>query len=445
MNITIFGAGYVGLVTAACLAEVGNNVLCVDVDSHRVERLQQGEAPIYEPGLDALLKRNADCGRLRFTTDVAKAVAHGLVQFIAVGTPLDEDSSTDLRYVLAVVRGIGEQMRESRIVIIKSTVPVGTADRVREALFASLAARGIDLEFDVVSNPEFLREGAAIEDFMHPDRIIIGASNTRVVERMRRLYSPFNRNYDRMIVMDARSAELTKYAANAMLATKISFMNEMAGLAERLGGDIEQVRRGIGSDPRIGYDFIHPGCGYGGSCLPKDVSSLEYTARTVNYQARLLLAVQSINRRQKEVLFQKIQRHFGGVDNLRGRCLALWGLAFKPNTDDIREAPSRVLIEALWAAGATVRVFDPKAMDSVRRSYGERPDLVLCPDRNQALEGADALVVVTEWTIFRSPDFEAMKSTLRQPVVFDGRNLYDPVQMRRMGFVYYAIGRVQGS
>ncbi len=439
MKVTIFGSGYVGLVTGACLAEVGNDVVCMDVDERKITLLKEGRIPIYEPGLEEMVHHNATAGRLRFTTDVAEAVNHGLFQFIAVGTPPDEDGSADLQYVLAVARSIGEHMNDYKIVVDKSTVPVGTADKVRETVRQTLDARGLSLEFDVVSNPEFLKEGAAIDDFMKPDRIVVGTDNPRTTELLRALYAPFNRNRDRLIAMDIRSAELTKYAANAMLATKISFMNELSNLAERLGADIEQVRIGIGSDPRIGYHFIYPGVGYGGSCFPKDVKALERTAREVGYQAQLLEAVEAVNERQKRKLFEKIQTHFDG--RLEGRTFALWGLAFKPNTDDMREAPSRVLMESLWAAGAKVRAFDPEAMDECRRIYGERDDLTLCDDPYQALEGSDALAVVTEWNVFRSPDMDKLKALLKHPVVFDGRNLYDPERMREAGFDYYAIGR----
>jgi len=439
VKVTIFGSGYVGLVTGTCLAEVGNDVVCVDVDEKKIEMLNNGQIPIYEPGLEEMVHNNAAAGRLHFTTDVKAGVDHGLFQFIAVGTPPDEDGSADLQYVLAVAKSIGEHMEEYKIIVDKSTVPVGTADKVRETVRQALEARGVNLEFDVVSNPEFLKEGAAIDDFMKPDRIVVGTDNPRTTELLRALYAPFNRNHDRLIAMDIRSAELTKYAANAMLATKISFMNELSNLAERLGADIEQVRIGIGSDPRIGYHFIYPGVGYGGSCFPKDVKALERTARDVGYEAQLLTAVEAVNERQKRKLFEKIRAHFG--DDLAGRTFALWGLAFKPNTDDMREAPSRVLMEALWAAGAKVRAYDPEAMKECRRIYGERDDLTLCEDPYQALEGADALAVVTEWNVFRSPDFSKIKSLLKQPVVFDGRNLYDPLRMRELGFDYYAIGR----
>jgi UDPglucose 6-dehydrogenase len=411
----------------------------MDVDIGRIERLQQGEIPIYEPGLDEMVARNTATGRLQFTTDAKKAVEHGLFQFIAVGTPPDEDGSADLQYVLAVARTIGAYMPDYRVVVNKSTVPVGTADRVAECLRQTLEERGLTVEFDVVSNPEFLKEGAAIEDFMRPDRIVVGTDNPRTTELLRLLYGPFNRNHDRFIAMDVRSAELTKYAANAMLATKISFMNELANLAERLGADIEAVRKGIGSDTRIGYAFIYPGCGYGGSCFPKDVSALEHAAREIGYTAQLLEAVQSVNRRQKHLLFQKIRAHYGG--DLAGRTFALWGLSFKPRTDDMREAPSRVLMHDLWQAGAQVRAFDPEARDETRRIYGERPDLFLAESPEQALEGADALVVVTEWRIFHSPDFDTIRARLKEPVIFDGRNLYDPRLLRSKGFHYYGIGR----
>ncbi len=439
MKITIFGSGYVGLVTGACFADVGNDVLCVDVDPRKVEMLQCGEIPIHEPGLDELVRGNSDSGRLRFTTDVAAGVAHGLFQFIAVGTPPDEDGSADLQHVRAVARSIGQHLEEYRVVINKSTVPVGTADVVRGTIAAALAERGRDLPFSVVSNPEFLKEGAAIQDFMRPDRIIVGSDDHRATVQLRNLYAPFNRNRDRLIEMDVRSAELTKYAANAMLATKISFMNEIANLAERLGADIEKVRIGIGADPRIGYHFIYPGCGYGGSCFPKDVKALEYTARSANYEAALLQAVEAVNEKQKNILFAKIQRHFKG--ELLGRTFALWGLAFKPGTDDMREAPSRNLLEALWQEGCVVRAYDPAAMEEARRIYGERPDFQLCAQPMDGLAGADALIIVTEWSLFRSPDFAALRQQLQQPLIFDGRNLYDPEYLREQGFVYYAIGR----
>jgi UDPglucose 6-dehydrogenase len=442
MRITIFGSGYVGLVTGACLADAGNQVLMVDVDERKTAMLQRGEVPIHEPGLDSLIKRSADAGRLRFTTHAQEGVEHGLFQLIAVGTPPDEDGSADLRYVLAVARTIGEYMTDHKVVVTKSTVPVGTADKVRVAVRESLDKRRASAEFDMVSNPEFLKEGAAIADFMKPDRVVVGTDSERATELMRSLYEPFTRNRDRMIVMDLKSAELTKYAANAMLATKISFMNELANLAERFGADIESVRIGLGSDPRIGYAFIYPGVGYGGSCFPKDVQALQRSAQEVGYDASILGAVESVNNRQKQVLFNKIKAHFG---ELRGKTLGLWGLAFKPNTDDMREASSRVLMEALWSAGAKVRAYDPIANPECLRIYGNRADLTLCKTAAEVLEGADALAIVTEWQEFRSPDFEHIKSTLRTPVIFDGRNLYDPGHMARAGFSYYAIGRGQTS
>jgi UDPglucose 6-dehydrogenase len=438
MRITIFGSGYVGLVTGACMADAGNDVLCVDVDERKTAMLQRGEVPIHEPGLDMLIKRSADAGRLRFTTNAKEGVEHGLFQLIAVGTPPDEDGSADLRYVLAVARTIGEHMNDYKVVVTKSTVPVGTADKVRAAVRESLEKRKASLEFDIAANPEFLKEGAAISDFMKPDRVVVGTASARAAELLRTLYEPFTRNHDRMIVMDVRSAELTKYAANAMLATKISFMNELANLAERFGADIESVRVGLGSDPRIGYAFIYPGAGYGGSCFPKDVQALQRSAQDVGYDASILAAVESVNNRQKQVLFNKIKAHFG---DLRGKIVAIWGLAFKPNTDDMREAASRVLMEALWSAGAKVRAYDPVAMPECSRIYGQRADLVLCKTSPETLHGADALAIVTEWREFRSPDFNQIKGALRSPVIFDGRNLYDPEQMRQAGFDYYAIGR----
>ena len=442
MRITIFGSGYVGLVTGACLADAGNQVICVDVDERKIAMLKAGEVPIHEPGLDAVVKRNFEVGRLRFTTDAKEGVGHGQFQLIAVGTPPDEDGSADLRHVLAVARTIGEHMAEYKVVITKSTVPVGTADKVRVAVAESLAARRASVEYDTVSNPEFLKEGAAIEDFMKPDRVVVGTDSVRATELMRDLYEPFMHNRDRMIIMDVRSAELTKYAANAMLATKISFMNELANLAERVGADIEAVRFGIGSDPRIGHAFIYPGVGYGGSCFPKDVKALKHSADEVGYHAKILAAVEAVNERQKTILFDKIKAHFG---ELRGRTIALWGLAFKPNTDDMREAPSRVLMEALWQAGAKVRAFDPVAMPECTRLYGRRADLTLCKASPEAVQGADALAIVTEWREFRSPDFDYIKAALKSPVIFDGRNLYDPLHMARAGISYYAIGRGKRS
>jgi UDPglucose 6-dehydrogenase len=439
MQITIFGTGYVGLVTGACLADTGNQVLCVDIDAEKIAALEAGRIPIYEPGLEGVVKAGRESGRLAFTTDIAAGVRHGLFQFICVGTPPDENGSADLQHVLSVARSIGENLDDYRVVIDKSTVPVGTADLVKAEIQAALDQRGTAIEFDVVSNPEFLKEGAAVGDFMKPDRIIIGTGNPRTAALLRTLYEPFNRNHDRIIAMDVRSAELTKYAANAMLATKISFMNELANVAERVGADIEQIRVGIGSDPRIGYDFIYPGCGYGGSCFPKDVRALVASAAGTGYESGLLRAVEAVNERQKFVLFQKIEQYYGG--ELAGKVIALWGLAFKPNTNDMREASSRVLMEALWDAGATVRAYDPIAADEARRIYGDRKDLVLCDRADRALEGADVLAIVTEWREFRSPDLELMKRTLREPVVFDGRNLYDPQLLRQRGFRYFAIGR----
>jgi len=439
LRVSIFGSGYVGLVTGACLADAGNDVVCVDVDAAKIARLNAGEVPIHEPGLDELIARNREKGRLKFTTDAKAGVAHGLFLMIAVGTPPDEDGSADLRHVLAVARTIGEHIGEYKVVMTKSTVPVGTADKVKATVAATLIARGAQVEFDVVSNPEFLKEGAAIADFMKPDRIVVGTDNPRTAELLKALYDPFTRNHQRMIVMDLRSAELTKYAANAMLATKISFMNELANLAEKLGADIEKVRNGIGSDPRIGYAFIYPGIGYGGSCFPKDVKALERSAREVGQEARLLAAVEAVNDLQKQVLFGKISRFFGG--KLAGKTIAVWGLAFKPNTDDMREAPSRVLMEALWAAGAKVRAYDPVAMDETRRIYGKRADLIFCNSAPEALDGADALAICTEWQEFRSPDFARIKSSLRQPVIFDGRNLYDPAFVAGQGIRYFGVGR----
>ncbi|MGH8426564.1 MAG: UDP-glucose dehydrogenase family protein [Gammaproteobacteria bacterium] len=439
MRVTIFGTGYVGLVTGTCLADVGNHVICVDVDAAKVARLNAGEVPIFEPGLDALIARNRREGRLRFTTDEKEALAHGTVIFIAVGTPPEEDGSADLRHVLAVARSIGQALVRPAVVVNKSTVPVGTADRVRAVIAAELKARGVEVDFDVASNPEFLKEGAAVEDFNRPDRIIVGAERDTTIETLRALYSPFNRNHDRLLVLDTRSAELAKYAANALLATKISFMNEIAGVAEKVGADIESVRRGIGSDPRIGWHFIYAGAGYGGSCFPKDVRALAATARSTGVASELLAAVEAVNEHQKLVLFEKIRAHYRGV--LRGRRFALWGLAFKPQTDDMREAPSRALLEALWAEGATVAAYDPAALPTTRALYGERKDLHLVERAEEALEGADALIVMTEWHVFRSPDFQLIRERLAAPVIFDGRNLYDPAWLARQGFTYYGIGR----
>jgi UDPglucose 6-dehydrogenase len=439
MRVTIFGSGYVGLVTGACLADAGNHVICVDVDAAKIERLNRGDVPIHEPGLDALIKRNAEAGRIEFTTDAVKGVEHGLFQLIAVGTPPGEDGSADLRYVLKVARTIGTHMSRYCIVITKSTVPVGTADKVRQELVRTLEQRSAKIDFDVVSNPEFLKEGAAISDFIKPDRVVIGTDNPRPTEYMRALYEPFIRNHDRLIVMDIRSSELTKYAANAMLATKISFMNELANIAERLGADIEKVRIGIGSDPRIGYSFIYPGTGYGGSCFPKDVQALIRSAHEAGHEPQILNAVESVNTRQKEVLFRKMQRHFEG--GLKGRTIALWGLAFKPHTDDMREAPSRRLIELLLNAGAHVHAYDPVAGSEAQRLYAGVKGFTLMKNAYDAAHGADGLAIVTEWQEFRSPDFERLRELLRAPVIFDGRNLYDPAMVSRFGLTYYAVGR----
>lgn len=439
MKVTVFGTGYVGLVTGTCLADVGHDVLCVDVDQKKVDNLKNGIIPIFEPGLEPIVKQAVQNGLLNFTTDMDAAVKHGELQFIAVGTPSGEDGSADLQYVVAVAKTIGQRMDSYKVVVNKSTVPIGTAEKVSDALAGELAARGVTVPFDVVSNPEFLKEGAAINDFMKPDRIVVGTDSERAEKLLRELYAPFNRNHDRMIFMDVRSAELTKYAANAMLATKISFINEMANLAEKLGADIEQVRNGIGADPRIGYHFIYPGCGYGGSCFPKDVKALINIAKNVDYQASLMESVDKVNQSQKSKLFNYISRHFGG--QLKGKTFALWGLAFKPNTDDMREAPSRVLMEALWAAGAKVQAYDPVAMDETQHIYGLREDLKLVGTKEAALEKADALIICTEWKIFRAPNFELLKSALANPVVFDGRNLYEPERMEEYGFEYYAVGR----
>ena len=439
MRIAIFGTGYVGLVTGACLAEMGNHVLCIDVDAAKVEGLRQGLIPIFEPGLAPMVQRNHAAGLLDFSTDAAAGVAHGEALFIAVGTPPDEDGSADLRHVLTVAASIGRHLDRYAVVVNKSTVPVGTAERVRATIAQALAARGAAVAFDVASNPEFLKEGDAVNDCMRPDRIIIGSDSARALALLKRLYAPFNRNHERIVTMDARSAELTKYAANAMLATKISFMNEIANLAERVGADVELVRQGIGADPRIGYHFIYPGAGYGGSCFPKDVQALARTAEAQGYAPQLLHAVEAVNRAQKRHLFALIERHFGGA--LQGKTIALWGLAFKPNTDDMREAPSRTLIEALWAAGARVRAYDPEAGAEARRLYGARADLVLCEQPYDALQDADVLVLMTEWKVFRSPDFARIRAALRTPVLFDGRNLYDPASVEAAGIAYYGIGR----
>jgi UDPglucose 6-dehydrogenase len=439
VKITMFGTGYVGLVTGTCFAEMGNDVLCVDIDADKVASLRRGEVPIFEPGLEHMVQTNAAAGRLSFTTDVAAGVDHGRLLFVAVGTPSNGDGSADLQYVLNVAHSIGEHMTDPKVVVDKSTVPVGTADKVRAAIAQTLAARGANIDFDVVSNPEFLKEGAAVSDFMKPDRIIIGTQREDSAHLLDALYAPFNRNRDKVIHMDVRSAELTKYASNVMLATRISLMNEMANLAERLGADIENVRRGVGADPRIGFNFIYPGTGYGGSCFPKDVKALIHTARDVGYEASVMSGVEAVNERQKSVLVDKILRHFAG--NLSGRTFALWGLAFKPNTDDIRDAPSRTIMEGLFERGAAVRAYDPAAGKAAARVYGNQPLFTLCDRRDDTLADADALIVVTEWNEFRSPDFDALKQQLKEPVIFDGRNVYDPDYLGQLGFAYYGIGR----
>jgi UDPglucose 6-dehydrogenase len=439
MKITVIGTGYVGLVSGTCLAEVGNDVLCLDLDSNKIRILNEGGIPIYEPGLESMVARNRAAGRLRFTTSVEEAVAHGTLQFIAVGTPPDEDGSADLQYVVAAARNIGKHMTGYKVVVDKSTVPVGTADKVQAAIADELKARGADIAFSVVSNPEFLKEGAAIEDFMKPDRIVVGVADGKAADMMRQLYAPFQRNRERLIIMDVRSAELTKYAANAMLATRISFMNELANLAEKLGADIELVRKGIGSDPRIGFHFLYPGCGYGGSCFPKDVQALTRTARGAGQALKVLQAVEDANEDQKHVLTGKILKHFG--EKLDGKVFAVWGLAFKPNTDDMREAPSRVLIGDLLARGATVCAYDPVAMHEAKRVFGDEKRITYADSPMSALDGADALAIVTEWKEFRAPDFDVMKAKLKAGVVFDGRNLYEPEHPRAAGLEYNAIGR----
>ncbi|HZP93998.1 MAG TPA: UDP-glucose/GDP-mannose dehydrogenase family protein [Burkholderiales bacterium] len=439
MKITIIGTGYVGLVSGACFADLGNDVLCLDVDETKIRTLKQGGVPIYEPGLESLVKHNAAAGRLRFTTGVEEAVAHGAVQFIAVGTPPDQDGSADLRYVLAAARNIGRHMNEYRVVVDKSTVPVGTAERVRAVIDEELKLRGKQLPFSVVSNPEFLKEGAAVEDFMRPDRIVIGSSDERAIRIMRQLYAPVQRNHERILVMDVRSAELAKYAANAMLATRISFMNEVANLAERLGANVESVRLGIGSDPRIGYHFLYAGCGYGGSCFPKDIQALQHTAGEYGMQLTIVDAVEKVNRTQKQRILDKVRMRFG--EHLDGRRFAVWGLSFKPNTDDMREAPSRVVINGLLMRGAKVTAYDPVATKEARRVYAAESAVSFADTPNAALDGADALLIVTEWKEFRSPDFDEIKRRLKQPVVVDGRNLYDPAMMREQGIEYLSIGR----
>lgn len=439
MNVTIFGTGYVGLVHAAILADAGHTVCCIDIDAEKIANLESGIIPIYEPGLKPLVEKNIQTGRLAFSTDARHGVNHGDIIFIAVGTPPDEDGSADLKYVLAVAETIARFMEHRKIIVNKSTVPVGTGDKVFAAISKILMERETSIMFDVASNPEFLKEGSAVSDSQRPDRIIIGTDSAHVEEQMRELYEPFNRNHEKIIVMDIRSAELTKYAANCMLATKISFMNEMANLAEHLGADIEAVRKGLGSDPRIGYHFIYPGCGYGGSCFPKDVQALEQTASKVGYSAEILRAVNAVNVRQKSRLFEQIKHHFGR--NLKGKTFALWGLSFKPNTDDMREAPSRVLMEQIWAAGANVQAFDPEAMHETQRIYGTRPELRLMDTKEAALKGADALVIVTEWRDFKAPDFMLIKQSLSEAVIFDGRNLFEPTRLARQGIAYYGIGR----
>jgi UDPglucose 6-dehydrogenase len=439
MKVTVVGTGYVGLVSAACLAEMGNDVLCLDIDPEKIRILEEGGMPIHEPGLDSVVKRNVDAGRLHFTTDVPRAVAHGTIQFIAVGTPPDQDGSADLKHVVAAARNIGRFMTDHKVVVDKSTVPVGTADKVRAAIAEELARRDVRVDYAVVSNPEFLKEGAAVDDFMRPDRVIIGADDERAILLMRALYSPFVRNHDRLLVMDARSAEFTKYAANSMLATRISFMNELALLAEKVGADIEQVRKGIGSDPRIGYHFLYAGAGYGGSCFPKDVKALISTAQSAGIDLKVIKAVEAANERQKGVLVEKIVQRFGA--DLAGRQFALWGLAFKANTDDMREAPSRVLVAELIRRGATIKAYDPVAMPEARRIFQDVKGISFVESQGKALEASDALIVVTDWKEFRSPDFEAIKSLLKQPVVIDGRNMYEPQLMKSLGIEYSGIGR----
>ena len=437
MKISVIGTGYVGLVTGTCFAESGNDVICMDTDRNKIDRLLKGEIPIFEPGLDELVKRNVAEERLRFTTDMKAAVEHGLMQFIAVGTPPGEDGSADLKYVLAVAREIGRSMENFKIVVDKSTVPVGTGDRVRAAIREELQKRGVDIPFDVVSNPEFLKEGDAIDDFMKPDRVVIGCDDVRTAELMKELYAPFVRTEKPILIMDVRSAEMTKYAANALLATKISFMNDVANLCERLGANVDNVRKGIGSDSRIGYSFIFPGAGYGGSCFPKDVQALMRTGQEAGHPLEILESVENVNARQKQVLFKKIEKKFGS--RLEGKTFAVWGLSFKPNTDDMREAPAIVLIESLLKAGAKVKTYDPEAMGEAKKIFGER--ITYVKKSYDALDGCDALIVVTEWNEFRRPDFERVKATLKRPIVIDGRNIYDPARMKALGFEYDSIGR----
>jgi UDPglucose 6-dehydrogenase len=439
MKISIIGTGYVGLVSGACLAELGNDVLCVDTDPRKITILQNGGVPIYEPGLEDIIRSNAAAGRLHFTTDVAKSVTHGLVQMIAVGTPSHKDSSADLQYVIAAARAIGRSMTEYKVIVNKSTVPVGTAEKVKQVVQDELDKRGVKTRFSLVSNPEFLKEGAAIDDFNRPDRIVIGAEDEQAVKIMSDMYAPLQRNHDRLMVMDTKSAELTKYAANAMLAIRISFMNELANLAGCVGADIEHVRKGIGSDQRIGYHFLYAGCGYGGSCLPKDVRALQRTGEEYGLSLKILKAVEQINDIQKSILLQKIIGRFG--DDLKEKHFALWGLAFKPGTDDMREAPSRVVMEGLWARGATVTAFDPVAIKEAQHIYGERTDLNYADNPLNALHGADALIIVTDWKVFKSPDFNTIKAHLKQPVIFDGRNLFEPASVAAFGIEYHGIGR----
>jgi UDPglucose 6-dehydrogenase len=443
MKITIIGSGYVGLVTGACLADMGNEVLCLDVDAAKIAALNAGRIPIFEPGLEVVVQRNRAAGRLRFSTDVAASVAHGELQFIAVGTPPEADGGADLRYVLDAARAIGRAMEGYRVIVNKSTVPVGTADRVRAVVAEALAERGREIAFSVVSNPEFLKEGAAVEDFMRPDRVIIGSDDARATQLLRQLYAPFQRNRERVMLMSVRSAELTKYAANAMLATRISFMNELARLAEHIGADIEDVRRGIGSDPRIGYQYLYPGAGFGGSCFPKDIRALQHTGQAVGMPLQILGAVERVNQAQKQLLGEKIAARLGA--DLHGRTIAVWGLAFKPNTDDLREAPSRVLIDALVAAGARVRAYDPVAGEAAGRLYASRPQVAIADSAPAAAEGADALAIVTEWQEFRAPDFVALAARMKTPLIFDGRNLYDPAVVRAHGIEYFPIGRAAGK
>jgi len=439
MKISVIGTGYVGLVSGTCLAEVGNDVLCIDTDQDKISGLIEGRLPIYEPGLDTLVASNTEAGRLQFSTDIKAGVEHGEVLFIAVGTPPDENGSADLQHVLEVAHAIGQHLQGYRVLVTKSTVPVGTADKVNKAVRIELERRGVNFDYSVVSNPEFLKEGAAVEDFLKPDRIVVGADDPRAIDIMQALYAPFNRSHNRLIVMDVRSSELTKYAANALLATKISFINELSHIAEHSQADIEKVRLGIGADPRIGYHFIYPGCGYGGSCFPKDVKALIHSAAELGVSTKILQAVEAVNELQKHLPVVKLKQHFN--NHLEGLRIALWGLSFKPNTDDMREAPSRVIMEMLWSAGANIVAFDPIAGAEATRLYSGQDNLQLVDDPYQALESADALLVITEWQQFRNPDFVRMREAMSQPVIVDGRNIYDPIQMRDTGFTYYSIGR----